>query len=34
MVIKLRIKLGLMLFVLNVNKQWKLLNYLINGSWQ
>ena len=29
MVIKLRIKLGLMLFVLNVNRQWKLQNCLI-----
>ena len=28
-VIKLRMKLDLMLFVLNVNTQWKLPNYLI-----
>ena len=27
--IKLMIKLGLMVFILNVNKQWKLQNYLI-----
>ena len=30
MVIKLRIKLGAELFVLNANKQWKLHNYLIS----
>ena len=29
MVIKLRVILGLKLFVLNANKQWKLQNYLI-----